>query len=46
MAYLSTQTARRSKLSRSRFSVSVDGILGPAAVVLSMLFITVLIVAL
>ncbi|WP_175577203.1 hypothetical protein [Rhizobium oryziradicis] len=45
MAYLSTQNARR-RLSTSRFAVSVDGILGHAALVLSLLFITVLIVAL
>lgn len=45
MVYLSTQSARR-RLSTSRFAVSIDGVLGPAALVLSMLFITVLIVAL
>ncbi|TWD58063.1 hypothetical protein FB480_101818 [Agrobacterium vitis] len=45
MAYPPTQNAR-GRLSASRSAVTVDGILGIAALVLSMLFITGVIVAL
>jgi hypothetical protein len=46
MAYLSTQTHPRRRLSLSRLMADADTLLGHAAVVLSLLFIATLIVAL